>query len=155
MNKAGTSPALTSPAASGVFLFLSATPCNRAAQAPRRPAEAGLPSALPLSPFRPVPPRLVKARPLSAPSALAVRRPPLVIHARTLPPPLPRAALCRAGASLPLPLAVRPAWKGTATPCRRPYAGNVPRRPPATAAAGDPVPRRRRPPAVESGVYET
>ena len=131
MNKAGTSPALTSPAESGVFLFPSATPCNRAAQAPGFAFKGRLPSALPLSPFRPVPPRLVKARPLAAPSA--------------------RAALCRAVASLPLPRAVRPAWKGTATPCRRPYAGNVPRRPPATAAAAVRAAPPRRLPAKERG----
>jgi hypothetical protein len=103
---------LTSPAASGVFLFLSAFPCNGTAQAPPFAFTGRLPSALPLSPFRPAPPRLAEARPVAA---LAVRRPPLVILVRPVPPcrfpcPVPPfAAPCGAFPSLPLlPALCRP-----------------------------------------------
>jgi hypothetical protein len=100
---------LTSPAASGVFLFPSSQPFNRAAQAPPFAFTGRLPSALPLSPFRPVPPRLVKAgaacrpvRPCRPPAACercaagAVRR-----------LPLPRTALCRPVRGFPFPGPVR------------------------------------------------
>jgi hypothetical protein len=64
--------ALTSPAPCGAFVYPSASLFNRAAQAPFRcPAAAALPAALPLSPFGPVPPRLVNPKPLS-PAALCL-----------------------------------------------------------------------------------
>jgi hypothetical protein len=65
--------------------------------------------------------------------------PPFAFTARAaVPLPLPRAALCRPVRGFPFP---------------SPFAGPMP--PPcrpgraATAAAGDPVPRRRRPPAAK------
>ncbi len=143
---------LTSPAPCGAFLFPSSQPFNRAAQAPRRPAKAGLPSALPLSPFLPLPPRLGQTRPLAAPSALAVR-PPLVIHARTLPPPrrfpCPVPPFAVLGLPYPFPLPSAPPGKArqplaagpmpaTCRPVRRqPPPRSIPCRPP------------RRPPAAK------
>lgn len=63
--------ALTSPAPCGAFICLSASPLNRAAQAPQLPRAAALPAALPLSSVRP-PPRLGQAdkpRPVRATAA--------------------------------------------------------------------------------------
>ena len=149
---------LTSPAPCGAFLFPSATPCNRAAQAPRRPAVAGLPAALPLSPFRPVPPRLVKARPVCRP--VRPCRPPAALAAAcdpcadgaAVPLPLPRAALCRPVRGFPYLCPVRrPAGclvkPLSPAPCR-PRAAPEGRQP---SAAGDHPPRRRRLPAKEWG----
>jgi len=136
---------LTSPAPCGAFLFPSATPCNRPAQAPPRAIKAGLPSALPLSPFRPVRPTWSKLGRFSAPSALAVRRPPLAIHVRTLPRPCrfpcPVPPFAVPGLPLPLPLPSAPPGKA-----RQPLAAGLP---PATCrpgraatAAADLAPRR-------------
>ncbi len=137
MNKTGTSPALTSPAASGVFLFPSSQRCNRPAQAPPFAFKGRLPSALPLSaPCRPAWPKLGR---FAAPSALAVR-PPLVILARPAPcrfpcPVPPFAAPCGASPSLAPSAAPPPlAWSN---PCRRPYAGPAPPR-----KSGNRPPRR-------------
>jgi hypothetical protein len=125
---------LTSPAASGVFLFPSALPCNRAAQAPPFAFTGRLPSALPLSSFRPVPPRLAEARPVCRPC-----RPPSAAcdpcAARAaVPLPLPRAALCRRRAALPIPRRPSAALIGTGNPlppaCRRPRAAPEGRQPP-------------------------
>jgi hypothetical protein len=101
---------LTSPGSPGAFLFRSSQPCNRAAQAPAFAFTDGLPSALPLSPFRPVPPRLAEARPLAAPSALSVR-PPLVILARPVPRRFPCPVPPFAVPGLPLPLPRLPACR--------------------------------------------
>jgi len=150
VNKAGTSPALTSPAASGVFLLLSASRCNRPAQAPPRPVAGGLPCALPLSPFRPVPPRLGQAAALCRP-VRPCRPSAACDQGRRQAPsagfPLPRAALCLAGASLPLAPCRPPAWSALAAcPVQAPppprKGGN--RRPPAAGAGS-----ARRPPDEE------
>jgi hypothetical protein len=97
---------LTSPAPCGAFLFPNSQPFNRAAQAPARPAAAGLPSALPLSPFRPVPPRLVKARPVCRPCRPSAACDPCAARA-AVPLPLPRAALFRRLRGFPFPCPVR------------------------------------------------
>jgi hypothetical protein len=158
---------LTSPGTSGAFLFPSSQPCNRAAQAPLNPRRGvpgplfapylpplvihvrQTPSALPLSPFRPVPPRLGKAgaacrpcrpcRPSAAPLpfAAAVRR-----------LPLPRAALCRPVRGFPFPCPVRWPAAGTVKPlppaCRRPRAAPEGRQPlPLPIPCGRPAVRRR------------
>jgi len=134
---------LTSPGSPGAFLFPSSQPFNRAAQAPPFAFKGRLPSALPLSPFRPVPPRLVKAgaacRPCRPSAALAAA-----------PLPLPRAALCRPVRGFPFPFPVRRPAAGTVKPlspaCRRPRAAPEGRQP-------LPLPvitvRRCRPPATE------
>ena len=140
---------LTSPAASGVFLFPSSQPCNRAAQAPPFAFTGRLPSALLLSPFRPVPPRLVKAgaacrpvrpcRPSAAlaaacdPCAAGFAAAPLPFAGAAAPLPLPRAALCRRLRGFPFPCPVRRPAAGLVKPlspaCRRPRAAPVGRQP--------------------------
>jgi hypothetical protein len=130
---------LTSPAPCGAFLFPSALPCNRAAQAPPFAFTDGLPSALPLSPFGPVPPRLGQATGLCRPC-----RP------SAAPLALPRAALCRRLRSFPFPCPVRRPAACLAKPlppalCRH-RAAPEGRQP---SAAGDHRPRRCRPPAKE------
>lgn len=136
--KHGTSPALTSPAASGVFLFPSASPCNGTAYAPPLPRAGGLPSALPLCPVRPLPPRLGQAdKPRRPSAALSLCRP------RPCPvPPVSRAALGK-----PRPAALAPPGKArqplAAGHCRQSAPPPLvrPRRRP---SAGDPCRRRRR-----------
>jgi hypothetical protein len=139
---------LTSPAASGVFLFPSSQPCNRAAQAPRRPAVGRLPSALPLSPFLPVPPRLRQAMPRRRrPATLAAACDPCADVA-AMPLPLPRAALCRRLRGLPFPCPVRrPAAclvKPLSPACRRPRAAPEGRQPPPPVITGRAAAKRRR-----------
>lgn len=106
--------ALTSPAPCGAFLCPSASPCNVPAFAPPLPRAGGLPSALPLSPFGPVPPRLVKPRrPAAAASLCPISQSPAagrLCRPLTVPP-----------LASPAP-AVRPAWGGTVNP----FAGPLP-----------------------------
>jgi hypothetical protein len=147
---------LTSPAPCGAFLFPSALPCNRAAQAPAFAFKGRLPSALSLSLCRPVPPRLVKSgaacrpvRPCRPSAALAAACDPCAA-APAAPLPLPRAALCRPVRGFPFPCPVcRPAGclvkPLSPAPCR-PRAAPEGRQP---SAAGDHLPRRRRPPAAK------
>jgi hypothetical protein len=137
---------LTSPAPCGAFLFPSSQPRNRAAQAPPFAFKGRLPSALPLSPFRPVPPRLVKARPAFCPvrpcrppaacercaAGFSAAPPPVAGAVRRLP--LPRAALCRPVRGFPFPCPVRrPAAACLVKPlppaCRRPRAAPEGRQP--------------------------
>jgi hypothetical protein len=49
VNNPGTSPTFTSPGSPGAFLFPSASPCNRPAQAPACPLAGGLAVALPFT----------------------------------------------------------------------------------------------------------
>jgi len=89
--------ALTSPAPCGAFLCLSASPLNRAAQAPPLPRCRRFTVRPSLSPFRPAAARLVQGKPRPRrplPDQSKPRRLPLV-------PPFDRAALA-------LPHAVRP-----------------------------------------------
>jgi hypothetical protein len=127
---------LTSPAPCGAFLFPSSQPCNRAAQAPPFAFTGRFPSALPLSPFRPVPPRLVKARPAFRP--VRPCRPSAACDpcadGAAVPLPLPRAALFRPVRGFPFPCPVRrPAAAGLVKPlppaCRRPRAAPEGRQP--------------------------
>ncbi len=118
---------LTSPAPCGAFLFPNSQPFNRAAQAPPFAFKGRLPSALSLSPFRPVPPRLVKAgaacrpcRPSAALAAVCDR----CADGAAVPLPLPRAALCRPVRGFPFPCPVRRPTAGLVNPlppalCRR------------------------------------
>jgi hypothetical protein len=128
---------LTSPAPSGAFLFLSSQPFNRAAQAPLNPRRGvpgplfapylpplvihvrQTPSALPLSPFRPMPPRLGKAG-----AACRPVRPCRPSAGFPCPVP-PFAAPCWASPSL-APSAAPPLARSN--PFRRPAAGPVPPR---------------------------
>lgn len=140
--KHGTSPALTSPAASGVFLFPSSAPFNGPAFAPHGlPRAAALPAALPLCAVRPLPPRPGQARPPRRPcrpsAALSFCRFPCPV------PPVSRAALGKPRpARLPACLAPpRPlAAAGRSNPLPRPPC-RPPRRPgrAATAAGRPPV----------------
>jgi hypothetical protein len=159
---------LTSPAPCGAFLFPSSQPCNRAAQALPCPAAAGLPSALPLSPFRPVRPCLVKAgaacRPCRPSAALAAACDPCAAGFSAAPPPvagavrrlpLPRAALCRRLRGFPFPCPVRRPAAGLVKPlCRQP------RRPRAAPEGRQPLPlpvitvRRCRPRPAAAGFRE-
>jgi hypothetical protein len=109
--------ALTSPAPCGAFLYLSASPLNRAAQAPPLPRAAALPSALPLCPARPLPPRLGKPRlPARATSALPL--------CRCFPCPVP--PFNRAGLGKPRP-ALLPGAAGDHVRRRlNPFAGTLP-----------------------------
>ena len=120
--------ALTSPAPCGAFLCLSASPLNRAAQAPLPPRAAALPSALPLCPVRLVKPR----RPGRATAA--------ALSLCRFPCPVP--PVSRAGLGKPRPAALAPPGKPrqplaagrcrpltpppVARPVRRPSAGRPP-----------------------------
>ena len=141
---------LTSPAPCGAFLFPSASPLNRAAQAPPLPRAAACAAALPLCPVRPVPcymgqadkPRRATAaacdpvRPCRPSAALSLCRFPCPV------PPLPRAGLGK-----PRPAALAPPGKprqplaaGHCRPLTPPPVARPVRRP----SAGDPCRRRRR-----------
>lgn len=126
--------ALTSPAPCGAFLYLSASPCNRAAQAPPLPRAAALLAALPLSPFGPVPPRLGQAdkprRRFPLPDQSKPRRRPLV-------PPFDRAALVKPRPDRPPRLGRhgQPLCRPTAGPVPPRKGGNPRRRCPTVAAA--------------------
>lgn len=156
---------LTSPAPCGAFLFPSSQLCNRPAQAPAFAFTGRLPSALPLSPFRPVPARQGRARRLYAPVRRCRPSAADLAPAGTpaaAPLPLPRAALCRCQPALPLscrpagspcPVCRPAAGLGNPLPpaCRRPRAAPEGRQPPPP-----PIPCRRPPPAgVKSETYET
>lgn len=99
---------VTSPAASGVFLFPSASPLNGTAFAPPLPHAAALPSALPLCPVRPFPPRLAAAdKPRRPRRATAAACDPLSLCRFPCPvPPVSRAALGK-----PRPAALAPPGK--------------------------------------------
>lgn len=141
---------LTSPAASGVFLFPSATPCNGPAFAPPLPRAAALPSALPLCPVRPLPPRLGQAdKPRRATAAACdpVRpcRPSAALPLCRFPCPVP--PFDRAALGKPRPAALAPPGKprqplaaGHCRPLTPPPVARPVRRP----SAGDPCRRRRR-----------
>lgn len=106
---------LTSPAPCGAFLCLSASQLNGAAQAPPLPRAAALPAALPLSPFRPAPPRLGKPRRRAASLCLISQSPAAA------------GRLCRPLTVPPL-ASPAPCGQATATPFRRPVAGTAPPR---------------------------
>jgi hypothetical protein len=151
---------LTSPAPCGAFLFPSSQPFNRAAQAPPFAFTGRLPSALPLSPFRPAPPRLVKAgaacrpvrpcRPSAAcdPCAAGFSAAPLPVAGAVRRLPLPRAALCRRLRGFPFPCPVRrPAGclvKPLSPACRRPRAAPEGRQPLPLVITGRAAAVRRR-----------
>ena len=145
---------LTSPAPCGAFLFPSSQPFNRAAQAPPCPAAAGLPSALPLSPSRPVPPRLVKAGAACRPCRPSAACDPCADGA-AVPLPLPRAALFRPVRGFPFPCPVRrPAAclvKPLSPACRRHRAAPEGRQPPPPLPPGR---RRCRPRPAAAGFRE-
>jgi hypothetical protein len=141
---------LTSPAPCGAFLFPNSQPFNRAAQAPPCALKGRLPSALPLSPFRPVPPRLVKAgaacRPVRPCRPSAACDP--CADGAAVPLPLPRAALCRRLRGFPYPCPVRWPAAGTVKPlppaCRRPRAAPEGRQPLPPVITGRAAAVRRR-----------
>lgn len=107
MNKPRSILPLTSPAASGAFLFPSASPFNVPAFASRLPRAAALPAALSLCPVRPLPPRLERAGASRPPYPFAAagdpgRRPSAALPlCRPFPCPAPR--LPRAGLGKPRP----------------------------------------------------
>jgi hypothetical protein len=145
---------LTSPGNPGVFLFPSSAPFNRPAYAPPLPRAGGLPSALPLCPVRPLPPRLGQAdkprRPVRATAARAacdpVRRPSAALSlCRCFPCPVP--PVSRAALGKPCPAALAPPGEArqplAAGRCRRSTPPPV-ARPVRRPSAGDPCRRRRR-----------
>jgi hypothetical protein len=144
---------LTSPAPCGAFLFPSSQPFNRPAQAPAFAFTDGLPSALPLSPSRPVPPRLVKAGAACRPCRPSAACDPCADGA-AVPLPLPRAALFRPVRGFPFPCPVRrPAAclvKPLSPACRRPRAAPEGRQP----LPLPPGRRRRRPRPAAAGFRE-
>lgn len=146
---------LTSPGNPGAFLFPNSAPFNRPEFAPPLPRAGGLPSALPLCPVRPLPPRLGQAdkprRPIRATAAAgrdqSNRCRPSAALPLCRPFPCPVPPFDRAGIGKPRPAALAPPGEArqpiAAGRCRRSTPPPVarPRRRP---SAGDPCRRRRR-----------